>query len=304
MSSSSSAVTPGGSSSSAQPASSSSVVIGRVDTYNVKVSLPIDDNYTPVTVNFDVAEVAAKLGLSASTISLATFFAQESDGTVVTKSTAKEPGHWFGKDGSVVEWGENAYVFSEADVSKGTLSIGHYPNRVNNGETYSFTQGLSYSGKQVLFKVSVTLTNGKDGAEIVVEKSSSSTASSSAEVAASSSAGVAASSSSSGANVSSSSAVTSGMAVLMDGLNGPARNMGVSYRHGMITVQYSLPQRDNVKISLFTGYGALVAQKITGRLNAGVHTYSFDLAGLPAGMYIVKVSSGSYREARPISITR
>ena len=312
VSSSSSAVTPGGSSSSAQPASSSSVVIGRVDTYNVKVSLPIDDNYTPVTVNFDVAEVAAKLGLSALTISQAAFFAQESDGTVVTKSTAKEPGHWFGKDGSVVAWGEKAYVFSEADVSKGTLSIGHYPNRVNNGETYSFTQGLSYSGKQVLFNVSVTLTNGKDGAEFVVEKSSSSTASSSAEVAASSSAGVAASSSagvavsssSSGVNVSSSSALTSGMAVLMDGLNGPARHMGVSYRHGMITVQYSLPQRDNVKISLFTGYGALVAQEITGRLNAGVHTYSFDLAGLPAGMYIVKVSSGSYREARPISITR
>ena len=262
----------------------------------MKVSLPIDDNYTPVTVNFDVAEVAAKLGLSALTISQAAFFAQESDGTVVTKSTAKEPGHWFGKDGSVVAWGEKAYVFSEADVSKGTLSIGHYPNRVNNGETYSFTQGLSYNGKQVLFRVSVTLTNGKDGAEIVVEESSSSTASSSA--------GLAASSSSSGANVSSSSAVTSGMAVLMDGLNGPARNMGVSYRQGMIMVQYSLPQRENVKISLFTGYGALVAQEITGRLNAGVHTYSFDLAGLPAGMYIVKVSSGSYREARPISITR
>ena len=187
-------------------------------------------------------------------------------------------------------------IIREADISKGTLSIGHYPNRVNNGETYSFTQGFSYNGKQVLFRVSVTLTNGKDGAEIVVEESSSSTASSSA--------GLAASSSSNGANVSSSSAVTSGMAVLMDGLNGPARHMGVSYRHGMITVQYSLPQRDNVKISLFTGYGALVAQKITGRLNAGVHTYSFDLAGLPAGMYIVKVSSGSYREARPISITR
>jgi hypothetical protein len=32
--------------------------------------------------------------------------------------------------------------------------------------------------------------------------------------------------------------------------------------------------------------------------------HTFDLSGMPAGTYIVKVSTGSYHEARPINITR
>jgi hypothetical protein len=235
---------------------------GETAVYEIKVTLPIDENYAPVVANFDVDEVAQKLGLNASTLSQVTFFAQEPDGNKILRSTANAPGHWFGSDGKVVEWGENAYVFSEADLSKGTLSVGHYPNRVSNGETCSFTQGVSYGKKTVLFNVRVTITN-EEG-----------------------------------------SGASETTTALMYGLEGLPTHMQLKRQHGMIMVQYSLPQRDNVKISLFTGYGALVAQEITGRLNAGVHTYSFDLAGLPAGMYIVKVSSGSYREARPISITR
>lgn len=252
------------SSSSAVPVSSSSVnaPAGETAVYEIKVTLPIDENYAPVVASFDVDDVAQKLGLKASALSEATFFAQEPGGNKVLRSTANAPGHWFGSDGKVVEWGENAYVFSEADLSKGTLSVGHYPNRVSNGETYSFTQGISNDKNSVLFNVRVTITN-EEG-----------------------------------------SGASETTTALMYGLEGLPTHMQLKRQHGMITVQYSLPQRDSVKISLFTGYGALVAQEITGRLNAGVHTYSFDLAGLPAGMYIVKVSSGSYREARPISITR
>ena len=252
------------SSGSAVPVSSSSVnaPAGETAVYEIKVTLPIDENYAPVVASFDVDEVAQKLGLKASTLSEATFFAQEPGGNKVLRSTANAPGHWFGSDGKVVEWGENAYVFSEADLSKGTLSVGHYPNRVSNGETYSFTQGISNGKNSVLFNVRVTITN-EEG-----------------------------------------SGASETTTALMYGLEGLPTHMQLKKQHGKITVQYALPQRDNVKISLFTGYGALVAQEITGRLNAGVHTYSFDLAGLPAGMYIVKVSSGSYREARPISVTR
>ena len=252
------------SSSSAVPVSSSSVnaPAGETAVYEIKVTLPIDENYAPVVASFDVDEVAQKLGLKASALSEATFFAQEPGGNKVLRSTANAPGHWFGSDGKVVEWGENAYVFSEADLSKGTLSVGHYPNRVSNGETYSFTQGISNDKNSVLFNVRVTITN-EEG-----------------------------------------SGASETTTALMYGLEGLPTHMQLKRQHGMIMVQYSLPQRDNVKISLFTGYGALVAQEITGRLNAGVHTYSFNLAGLPAGMYIVKVSSGSYREAMPISITR
>lgn len=254
------------SSSSVNPTSSSSSSIAVpatvAATYEIKVTLPIDDNYASVTASFDVAEVAKKLGLTAATLTQATFFAQEPNGNNVTESTANAPGHWFGKTGNVVEWGENAYVFSEADIAKGTLAIGHYPNRVNNGDTYKFTQGFLYNGKTVLFKVTVTLTNEQG----------------------------------SGAGESTTA--------LMYGLNGTPSHMNIAFRRGQLQVQYTLPNRDNVKISLFTGFGALIDQKVTGIQNAGGHVHTFDMSEMPAGTYIVKVSTGSYHEARPINITK
>ncbi len=250
------------SSSSIAPASSSSakIVADGATTYNIAVTLPIDDNYASVTAKFDVSEVASKLGLTAATLSQATFFAQEAGGNTVTQSTANEPGHWFGKNGNVVEWGENAYVYSEADLASGTLSIGHYPNRVSNGDKYSFTQGLSYNGKTVLFKVTVTITNEEGNGE-------STTA-------------------------------------LMYGLNDIPSHMSVAFRRGQLEVRYTLPQSDNVKVGLFTGFGALIDQEITGLQRAGTHVHAFDLSKMPAGTYIVKVSTGTYHEARPINITR
>ena len=262
--SSSSAISSGDdkSSSSQVAASSSSVAVNNAMIYTMNVTLPIDENYATVSANFDVAEVAGKLGLTAATLSTATFFAQEPDGKINTNSTASGNGHWFGKDGGVVEWGENAYVFSEVDLSKGTLAVGHYPNRVSNGETYSFTQGLSYNGKSVLFKVNVSITNDKGSAS-----SETTTA-------------------------------------LMYGLEGPATHMQLSYRRGLLNVQYVLPQNDNVKISLFSGFGALLAQEVTELQGVGMHTQVFDLSRMPRGTYIVKVSTGSYREAKPITVSK
>lgn len=258
-SSSSSKIT--SSSSSQIPASSSSVVVvGETTTYSMNVTLPIDDNYATVKATFDVKDVASKLGLTEATISKATFFALEPDGGTNTTSTATGDGHWFGKNGSVVEWGESAYIFSEADIAGGTLSIGHYPNRVSNGEIYSFTQGLVYNGKEVLFKVKVTITNEQGSGE--------------------------------------------GTTALMYGLEGPATHINLAYRNGILNVQYTLPQNDNVKIGLFTGFGALVDQQVTGLQRAGSHMRAFDLRGMPRGTYIVKVSTGSYREAKPITISR
>lgn len=262
-STSSSSVTPASSSSAeVQPGSSSSIVDGKSTLYEIKITLPIDENYAPVAATFSVDEVAKSLGLTAATLSQATFFAQGPDGNIVTQSTANEPGHWFSKDGSVVEWGETAYLFSEANLTQGTLSVGHYPNRVSNGETYSFVQGLSYNGNKVLFNVTVTITNEEGSGESETTNA------------------------------------------VMYGLEGLSTHMELTLRQGKIMVNYSLPQKDNVKISLFTGFGALVAQEITGLQNAGTHAHSFDMSQMPAATYIVKVSTGSYREAKSINVTR
>ena len=264
MPASSSSVTPA-SSSSEKPANSSSsakIITDGATTYSISVTLPIDDNYATISAKFDISEVAKKLGLTTATLTQAQFFALESDGNIVTNSTAKEPGHWFSKDGKVIEWGETAYVFSEADLSSGTIAIGHYPNRVSNGEKFNFTQGLSYNGKTVLFKVTISITN-----ETGSDESGKTTA-------------------------------------LMYGLNKVSTHMNLALHHGYLEISYTLPHRDNVKISLFNGFGALLAQEITGMQNAGTHTRSLNMSQMPRGTYIVKITTGSYREARPINITR
>jgi hypothetical protein len=81
-------------------------------------------------------------------------------------------------------------------------------------------------------------------------------------------------------------------------------HINVKFKRGILTVDYALPQREKVMVSLFTGYGALIAQDMVGVQSAGAHTHTFDLTQMPAGTYIVKVTTGSYREAKSVNIVR
>lgn len=264
---SSSSVTPSSSSmaSSSSAGSSSSVEITETKSFDVSVTLPIDDNYAGKTFDLKLSEVASYLGISASEISAkATYFAKNLDGSANTTSTAVAPGHWFDNLGNPVSYGESAYIYSEFNLSAGTASVGHYPNRVADKETYKFTQGISYGKKQVLYNVTVAITN-ESGSEESGETTS-----------------------------------------LAYGITGPAKNIDLSFSRGILNVSYTLKQRDNVKISLFSPSGALLFSEVTELKSAGTHNYQIDLkkSGLPASTYIVKITTGDYREARPISISR
>lgn len=261
------------SSSSAERSSSSSIqnssssvasAITTVVNYNVNVTLPIDDNYAPISFDLKLSEVARALGISTSEIETkATYFAMEQNGTLNTTSTANAPGHWFDSNGSVVEYSNaNATIYSEFNLASGIANVGHYPNRVSNGNAYRIVQGFSYKDKQVTYTTTITITN-----EAANGSSESTTA-------------------------------------LMYGLNGISTHLGVSFRKGILQVNYKLDRSDAVKISLFSAYGALIATEIVGQKKAGEHQYNLDLnkIGLPSSTYIVKVSCGSYREAQSINI--
>jgi hypothetical protein len=47
-----------------------------------------------------------------------------------------------------------------------------------------------------------------------------------------------------------------------------------------------------------------VGQQVVGVQAAGAHTRTFGLSGMPRGTYIVKVSTDSYREAKPITVLK
>lgn len=251
-------------SSSSSELSSSSAQTETVRNYNVKVTLPIDDNYASVSFDLQLSDVASALGISQTDLSSATYFALDKNGDEDSTPTAIGNGHWFDKNGNPESYDANSYIYSEMNLALGTAVVGHYPNRVSNGEMYSFKQGLRYGSKRVLYNVQVSITN---------EKGSDTSATTTA---------------------------------LMYGLNGPARHIKLSYVHGILNIDYTLKRRDNVKVSIFSPYGALLHTEITGMQNAGTHRHSFDFkkSGLPNVTYIVKITTGDYREAKSITITR
>ena len=145
--------------------------------------LPISTSYETVTI--DLSEVADYLGISGQAASLyeegnagdLLFYALDADGSLNSTNTANEPGMWYDKEGNVVSYYDDAYVFGELSLASMTLAVGHYPEKVSDGETYTFSQVLVYKGKKAVYTVTVNigtssthLSEAKTGVRMQVEK--------------------------------------------------------------------------------------------------------------------------------------
>ena len=151
-SSSSSSVTP--------PRSSSSSVQATVQKIAFEVTLPIDNNYAYVTLDLKGDEVAKILGIKKSEIAdKVKFYGIEPDGTLNSRTTGEGTGHWFDKDGKIVAWDPNgsSIVYSNVDLSTMTTKIGHMPNKVKAGDSFTVRQAVVYESKQVTFEITVTI---------------------------------------------------------------------------------------------------------------------------------------------------
>ena len=151
-SSSSSSVTP--------PRSSSSSVQITVQKIALETILPISDNYAPVTLDLNGNEVAKILGIKRTEIEgKVEFYGIEPDGTLNSRTTGEGTGHWFDKDGKIVAWDPNgsSIVYSNVDLSTMTTKIGHMPNKVKSGDSFTVRQAVVYESKQVTFEITVTI---------------------------------------------------------------------------------------------------------------------------------------------------
>ncbi|MCQ2104037.1 MAG: M6 family metalloprotease domain-containing protein [Fibrobacter sp.] len=166
-----------GSSSSTRSSSSVQPV---VTTLNLSAQLTVSDNYVPVTV--DLSQVAKALGISVGQVGglysagSLTYGAVTPSGVLdETPSTAEAPGHWFDARGNVINWGAGAAIYSNLNLDAMTSSVGNYPNGVTVGETYTVAQALTCNGKQVIFKITVSVIGSMDqSSSSVVQNSSSS----------------------------------------------------------------------------------------------------------------------------------
>ena len=149
-------------SSSSEPASSSSVEI-TVQKIALETTLPISDNYAPVTLDLNGSEVASIFGIKRTEIEdKVEFYGVEPDGTLNSQTTGEGTGHWFDKSGKIVAWDPNgtSIVFSNMDLTTMTTKIGHMPNKVKGGDTFTVRQALVYGNKQVTFEIKVTIEGG------------------------------------------------------------------------------------------------------------------------------------------------
>lgn len=150
------------SSSSSEPASSSSVEI-TVQKIALETTLPISDNYAPVTLDLNGNEVASIFGIKRTEIEdKVEFYGVEPDGSLNSKTTGEGTGHWFDKDGKIATWDPNgtSIVFSNVDLTTMTTKIGHMPDKVKGGDTFTVRQALVYGSKQVTFEIKVTIEGG------------------------------------------------------------------------------------------------------------------------------------------------
>lgn len=128
----------------------------------VAVKLPVSDSYAPVTVDLQAEKTAAALGIKVSEIaSKSEFFAVEPDGSLNSEMTGEGTGHWFGANGAVAQWNPDgaSVVFSNVDLTSMTAKVGHMPNKVKAGDSFTFRQALVRGSKQAMFVVSVTITD-------------------------------------------------------------------------------------------------------------------------------------------------
>lgn len=140
--------------------SSSSQAEIQVEKITLDVKLPIDNNYGPVTVDLKGSEVAEHLGIKQNEIAnKASFYGVEPDGGLNGNTTGEGTGHWFDSKGNIVAWDQNgtSTVFSNMDLSTMTTKIGHMPNKVKDGDTFTIRQALLYGEKQVTFEIAVTI---------------------------------------------------------------------------------------------------------------------------------------------------
>ena len=150
------------SSSSAQESSSSTAEL-TVQKIALDVTLPLDNNYAYETLDLKGSEVAQILGIKKTEIEdKVSFYGVEPNGTLNSRTTGEGTGHWFDADGKIVAWDPNgsSIVFSNVDLTTMTTKIGHMPNKVKSGDSFTIKQALVYGSKQVTFEIKVTIEGG------------------------------------------------------------------------------------------------------------------------------------------------
>jgi photosystem II stability/assembly factor-like uncharacterized protein len=70
------------------------------------------------------------------------------------------------------------------------------------------------------------------------------------------------------------------------------------------TIEFSVPGNDLVNLTVYNLLGEKVAELVNEVLTSGQHTVNFNATGLASGIYIVKMTAGSFVESRKMNLLK
>jgi hypothetical protein len=70
------------------------------------------------------------------------------------------------------------------------------------------------------------------------------------------------------------------------------------------SIKFSLPEKDNVKITIYNLLGVEIAQLLNEVKSAGTHTITFDASSLASGIYFYKLETGRYSQTRKLTLIK
>jgi hypothetical protein len=73
---------------------------------------------------------------------------------------------------------------------------------------------------------------------------------------------------------------------------------------GAASVVYTIPSPGIAELSVFDLSGRVVATLSSGQLGAGEHTAVWDASGEPAGLYVVRLETGSGSVSQKLMVAR
>jgi hypothetical protein len=70
------------------------------------------------------------------------------------------------------------------------------------------------------------------------------------------------------------------------------------------TVRYGLPQRSDVTLTVFNTLGQQVVTLVEGEREAGFHEVVFDASGFASGVYLYRLTAGSFVQTRKLLVVK
>ena len=69
-------------------------------------------------------------------------------------------------------------------------------------------------------------------------------------------------------------------------------------------IQFTLPEATHVRLVVYNVMGREVAHLVEGSLGAGIHRVTFDASGLPSGVYLYRITAGSFTRTNRMVLTK